>query len=314
MIRRWHEKRAHDERGFVMVWTAISLVVLMAMAGFAVDIGAWYSRAGRIQRAADAAALAGVVYMPSNLPRARAVALETAARNGFTDPNPNAAGDEVDITVEPVTGAQNRLRVTITDHEVEAFFAAVFMDSIEIGRRAIGQFAEPIPLGSPENQFGIGPAQPPTPAAYGLPDTGFYPPRQNFYAAVNGRCAAAEEGDLLLSRYDGNAPTSTGVPYTCAAELNREYSPQGYTYVIEYNPASAALPYAWQVQVWDPAFTPSTTDPSTNGSQDYPLDYTWSLSGSQWTRDVSTTDVDTTYEFVAPDTAGTPLDPTDDRC
>ena len=49
---------------------------------FAVDIGGWYSRGAQIQRAADAAALSGVVWMP-DFPTAAAAALATAARNGF---------------------------------------------------------------------------------------------------------------------------------------------------------------------------------------------------------------------------------------
>ena len=46
--------------------SALLMLPLLAFAGFAVDIGYWYTHANRMQRAADAAALAGVVWMPND--------------------------------------------------------------------------------------------------------------------------------------------------------------------------------------------------------------------------------------------------------
>ena len=44
------------DAGFVLVFFALSLVALMGIAALVVDVGAWYLRADKIQRAADAAA------------------------------------------------------------------------------------------------------------------------------------------------------------------------------------------------------------------------------------------------------------------
>src|SRR5690349_18516080 len=77
-------RRLRGEKGYALVLAALMLLPLLAFAGFATDVGAWYARANRMQRAADAASLAGVVWMP-DLAQARTVALATAQRNGFVN-------------------------------------------------------------------------------------------------------------------------------------------------------------------------------------------------------------------------------------
>jgi len=64
MRRRFSEMRERNERGTILVLSAASLIVFMAMAAFAVDFG-WiaYNRL-EVRKAAEAAALAGVVHMP----------------------------------------------------------------------------------------------------------------------------------------------------------------------------------------------------------------------------------------------------------
>ena len=52
------------EHGFVAVFIALMLVIMLIFAAFTVDFGSWYTRSAEIKRAADAAALAGVVWMP----------------------------------------------------------------------------------------------------------------------------------------------------------------------------------------------------------------------------------------------------------
>lgn len=302
-----------EEGGFVLVTTSLFLIVLMAMAAFAIDLGAWYSRAGQLQRAADSAALAGVVYMPNNLARARAVALETAERNGFADSDPGLnPAKEIDVVVEEVPDVAQRLRVTIHDRVVEAYFARVFLDSISIGRSAVGHYAEPIPLGSPENHFGIGSGRRPdgTMLTSGTYGGGTPPPTQtqNFHAAVNGRCAAAEDGDLVLSQFDGNANTNAVDPYRCAStEQNPSYDSDGYVYNVEFDRAPGS---GFNIQIWDPAFTPWDNTGANNNSFDYSLDDKWDATQQRWM--IETTDLDTTYAVSKPDTDGTPLDYGDD--
>jgi Flp pilus assembly protein TadG len=72
-----------DEGGFVMVWFALTLVVLIAMAGFGVDVWRWWHTSNQVQKAADAGALAGVVFLPSDVANAQGTALDLVEANGF---------------------------------------------------------------------------------------------------------------------------------------------------------------------------------------------------------------------------------------
>ena len=88
-----------------MVWFALTLLTMVLFAGFAVDVSNWYFQAERIQRAADAGAHSGVIFLPADLPQATTVATGTVAKNGYPvggprntavavtqEPNPTASG------------------------------------------------------------------------------------------------------------------------------------------------------------------------------------------------------------------------------
>ena len=72
------------KQGFVAVFIALVLVIMLIFAAFTVDFGSWYTRSAEIKRAADAAALAGVVWMPE-FDQAQQYALAAAKRNGFVE-------------------------------------------------------------------------------------------------------------------------------------------------------------------------------------------------------------------------------------
>ena len=63
--------RGSDERGVVLVWLAITLVLLLGVAAFAIDVAYWHVTKNREQRAADAASLAGAVTFPATIRRLR---------------------------------------------------------------------------------------------------------------------------------------------------------------------------------------------------------------------------------------------------
>ncbi|HYA67195.1 MAG TPA: TadE/TadG family type IV pilus assembly protein, partial [Acidimicrobiales bacterium] len=215
-----------DEGGVVIVYFALAVVILMGMAAFVVDLGYWYYQASRVQRAADAASLAGVVYMPGDFNDAATTADTVAADNGFS----TAKGDA--ITVSPVANEPNQLNVTIQDPGVPTFFAKVFgMKSVSETRTATAEYIPSIPLGSPENSFGTGNLS----LGTGSPT--------NIWAAVNGYCTSKENGDEFLSAWDdtyanGNwdcpdEATHGGIADNGAPNLaNYEYSAKGYYYDI----------------------------------------------------------------------------------
>ena len=68
----------------VAVWVAITMVVLLGFAGWAVDFSHWNDERTHMQKAADAAALAGAVYLPDDPAGAVAAAKEIAAKNGYS--------------------------------------------------------------------------------------------------------------------------------------------------------------------------------------------------------------------------------------
>ena len=72
------------EAGVVLVWMSLMIAVLLGMAGLSLDVANWYLQGNREQKAADAAALAGAVYLPDDPGRAFSTARDLASRNGYT--------------------------------------------------------------------------------------------------------------------------------------------------------------------------------------------------------------------------------------
>ncbi|GIW20744.1 MAG: hypothetical protein KatS3mg065_1040 [Chloroflexota bacterium] len=137
-------------RGQIIPIFALSLLVFVGMTAIVVDISWYWANNLRIQRAADAAALAGVVHLPGDVPLAVSVARGEAAKNGYTD---GVGG----VTVTPYQDPTNprRLKVEITA-PVGTFFMRVFgISSIPAKRSAKAEFVLPVPMGSPENYYGV---------------------------------------------------------------------------------------------------------------------------------------------------------------
>ncbi len=271
------------ERGYAIVLTALILVPLFGFAGFAVDVGAWYARASAIQKAADAAALAGVVWQP-DLATATAVARAEAAKNGFVD-----GVDGVTVTVSDI--GQNQLEVEITDSAVDLYFSSLFLDQVTITRQAVGEYVLAVPMGSPRNYFGTGWLISSDP--------------ENFVGAINGGCAPREWGDPLASNLDLTFD-SGGVGWTCPSSLGGPGpDPTGPGYGV-LNPDNVE-PWSYAFYIDIPAGVPGPVDlyilsPAFDGrvgtiDNDYSFDID------------SFFDITTTWRIRAPDS--TPLDDSD---
>ena len=88
--RRWLRLPALEatragQRGQVLPIFAIMSVVLLGGAALLTDVAWWWSSQQQMQRAADAGALAGAVYLPGNQPLAFSRALQEAAKNGYVN-------------------------------------------------------------------------------------------------------------------------------------------------------------------------------------------------------------------------------------
>ena len=101
---------------------------MLIFAAFAVDFGSWYTRSAELKRAADAAALAGVVWMPE-FDLAQQYALEAAAKNGFVDGQNN-----ISVSVQDVPNNNRQLVVTIRDNKAKQFFSKLVTQSQSIRR------------------------------------------------------------------------------------------------------------------------------------------------------------------------------------
>jgi Flp pilus assembly protein TadG len=182
-----------EEKGYVMVMTAILLPLLLMLVSAATDVTYFYARNVEVQRLADSAALAGVVRMP-NFPDAKRIANRMATQNGA-----KSGTDDMTVTVDTVKGTNRQLRVTVRDANVELFFGSLIKDRWDITKSATAEYVSNIPLGSVLNQIGTGDLT----ATSGTVGAGLRPSSQNFWLTVHGPCAAKEQGDQVSTRYDG---------------------------------------------------------------------------------------------------------------
>ena len=230
--RQRRRTRVKGEKGYVLIMAALLLLPLLAFTGFAVDIGSWYTYANRMQRAVDAAALAGVVWMPND-EKAEQVALETAKANGFDD-----AATNVQVTITPV--GNRRLRVYIHDTNVNRYFSSLFVNAVDIERQALAEYVQSVPMGSPDNSLGNDPEK------WGA--SGYN--RPNYWLNVASPLSSKVNGDQYTAG-DCNG-TFTGCSNSSASGVNLNYSEDGYFYrlTVDTKPASGDL----RVQAFDPAF------------------------------------------------------------
>jgi len=141
-------------RGQIVVIFAGAMVALMVLLAMVVDIGWYWSSNLKMQRAADAAALAGAVYLPDNFngtaPNAQTAALASAKRNGYVP--------DADTTVTSVVDPYNprQLDVTITNKVSTFFLRVVGIQSLNASRASKAEFVLPVPMGSPQNYYGVG--------------------------------------------------------------------------------------------------------------------------------------------------------------
>lgn len=254
MVRHNRWLRGRDESGYVLAMAALCLIPLIVVAAFSIDFGSFYTDASKLQRVAESASLAGVVWMP-DLTTATTVARAAAAGNGISQ------GSRYDVTVSSMPGNIHQLKVTITDKLAPQYLSKSFKGSVAITRSAVAQYEQPIPMGSPQNYFGTGNL-----------NSGSVP-KENLWAAVSGYCSAHENGDLRLAGFE-NAYSGSG--YDCSTVrgtiVNPDYQATGYLYVVRIPPVA---PSSVPIQVYDGAYNTSGSgmDLSLSGTADVTTTY-----------------------------------------
>lgn len=216
-----------DERGYVAVMTALMLTVLMGLSAFAVDVGHWYLVGQEEQRAADAAALAGVTSLPGNQAQAFDLAKTYAKANGYAT--------ATDVTVTPSRAGATQLRVTV-DHTVDNYFGSLLgRPRTTVSRTATAEFSGPVPLGSPCNRFGDDP-DPGSTSSSNCSGSGA------FWANVGSPAASKISGDAFQNN-------SCLLEDGCTLGTNTDYDPDGYVYTVTVREAVNNL----TIEAFDPA-------------------------------------------------------------
>jgi hypothetical protein len=145
------------QAGQVLPIFAVMSVVLLGGAALITDVAWWWTNEQQMQRASDAAALAGAVYLPGDQTRAFSSARAEAAKNGYAD---GIGG----VAVTPRRDLSNPRKLIVDiDGSVGTNFARVFcwqggpcLDHVSIGTRGAAEFILPVPMGSPQNYYGVG--------------------------------------------------------------------------------------------------------------------------------------------------------------
>ena len=112
-----------EQSGQVLVLTAVGMIGICGMAGFAVDVGAFYQAHRKQQAIADAAALAAAGDLPGNTDQATADANAYAAKNG---------GSVAGISYSSTYMANDTVTVTASKTVPTTFLGAVGINSANV--------------------------------------------------------------------------------------------------------------------------------------------------------------------------------------
>ncbi len=121
------------ESGQTLILMALALAVMMGFVALTMDVGRAYLERREGQNASDAAALAGVPYLPSDPSTAVAKANEYAVLNGVDPADPDTT---VTVTT-PYQGDPAKIEVQITRTLDATFAAVVGINDFQITTRAV---------------------------------------------------------------------------------------------------------------------------------------------------------------------------------
>jgi hypothetical protein len=233
--------RKRNERGYAAILVALlAVTILMPLAALAVDVSRWYVEVERVQAAADAAALAGVTYLPIDFADASATARTVAARNGGYTSVSVRVGDK-----------PTQLEVTVSSRIPNSFAGSFSNRFATITRSSVADYNGPAPMGSPCNTFGNEPAGTsgagPVGSQLGIPTGGAQcSATPKFWANVHGPNVFKVDGDQLMTRF------CSGSEDGCSGSTNGDFRSQGYFYIVRIGPGAVGQPVT--LQVYDPAY------------------------------------------------------------
>ena len=260
-------RRRTAQRGQAIVLMALMLMfVLAGGVGLGVDALIGYVHSLGAERAAAAAALAGVVYMPNqfNSPpgnNATDKAIAISKQNGY-DPADAANNVVVDPERVPIVGSNppayyaNKLQVTVSRRVQVYFMQLLGFNTYQVSRTAIATYLPPITLGQPGGQIGSTTSQLGTANNY-------------YFMRTEGWATDRQQGDAFMPNpaYEFSGPLnppSTDVHQISAASGNEPAdatlpSRGGYNFLITIPPSGG------YIQVYNAAFAPDGGPNGTSG-------------------------------------------------
>ncbi len=260
---------------------ALSGTLLIGGVGIAVDMAVGFLYSVAAERAAAAAALSGVVFMPDQFDATSAVplgsrndatdrAIDEARRNGF-DAADTANG--VFVTPSRVPGHSNQLQVTV-GRNASVFFMQIFgFSTYRVARTTVAAYLPPISLGQPGNQLGSSLGDLGRSRFYFVREEGWHTDRGQGDAYTPdplGGSAGASDDVHQISYVNG-----TDVRDTTVSDRG------GYDYRITI-PAGES---GGMIQVYNAAFSPDGTGSSANfcdNNNQVPASRTCSVGGNNW--------------------------------
>ena len=271
--------RLAQESGAIAIVVALVFVpILMGGAALGIEVSRWFAILERVQRAADAAALAAAPQWTSARADAVAAAREAVRRNGYL----LTGSTRLDLVSGSAAGT---VRATLTVSVSNPLGAALGEPARELTRMSEAGYSAPISMGSSCNVVG----DEPDPASGDLTDpadgTGSvasslcaYGRRPHLWASIAGPDTSKVTGDRFASRWCTNGNSG------CRANNNLDYRGYGSaaTGATDGQPSyflrvTVRRPVpSMTVQLFDPAFVDvgdacdrmpkrSATDPSWPG-------------------------------------------------
>jgi len=141
-------------RGQVLVIFAGAAFVLIALMALVIDVSWYWANTLKVQRAADAAAMAGAIYLPGDVTTAKSSARTEATKNGYTDTG--VCATSVCVTPTQDTTDPRQLDVQVSAPVGTFFMRIIGINSITATRTAKALYVLPVPMGSPLAYYGVG--------------------------------------------------------------------------------------------------------------------------------------------------------------
>lgn len=226
--RTQRRRRRRLQAGQTLIIFALTFTTLLGMSGLVVDVARAYDLYGKMQRAAEAGALAAVLYMPNNFsttltagsgPAYSAItrAYAEVYKDGFGTGTPPAGvnfatscpniPNTVEIIVCPVAGSNDELKVTVNETLNVVLLSGLGIAPVRLSATGVASYLPPIQIGTRSNV--VGDAVECSPANSLNSNTSPCDPAssgnhlQNFLESVNGPAELKEQGDPMVYCEEG---------------------------------------------------------------------------------------------------------------